>query len=310
MVAACSDVPPATPPATDVEAISLLGDTLRRPELADSTRARLERDLSVAESTLAAVPRSRWNPPSVEDASNLIWVGRRQAYLGRYREAIATFTAAIANQDPPLAHPYRHRGHRYITVRQLDSAVADLERAASLFEGLADEVEPDGQPNARGIPTSTLQFNVWYHLGLARYLQGDWAGALAAYERCREVSKNPDALVATTYWQYLTLRRLGERQRAHALLAAITRDLDVIENHAYHRLLLFYKGALPRDAIAREGGNAVQDVTTAYGLAVHDALAAGDTLATPFARIVETSSSWAAFGYIAAEAELARLRRR
>ena len=42
-----------------------------------------------------------------------------------------------------------------------------------------DEVEPDGAPNARGIPRSTLQSNIWYHLGLAQYLAGDFDGILS-----------------------------------------------------------------------------------------------------------------------------------
>ena len=54
-----------------------------------------------------------------------------------------------------------------MTVRELDNAIADFERATELTEGQPDEVDPDGLPNALGIPTSTLQFNIWYHLALA-----------------------------------------------------------------------------------------------------------------------------------------------
>ena len=32
-----------------------------------------------------------------------------------------------------------------------------------------------------GKPRSTLQFNIWYHLGLAYYLQGNYARAYDAY---------------------------------------------------------------------------------------------------------------------------------
>lgn len=308
--AGCIDNGPE-PARQGFETISFLGDTLRAPVLSDSTRARLESDLAAAESALAALPRSATGQATADArTSALIWVGRRHGYLGSYRAAIATFTQAIAARTPPMPHAFRHRGHRYITVRELDSAIADFEQAARLIEGTADEVEPDGQPNARGIPTSTLQFNIWYHLGLARYLKRDWAGALAAYERCRAVSNNPDAVAATTYWQYLTLRRLGEHDRARTLIAGVSRDADIIENHAYHRLLLFYKGELPRDSLMAPGENAVQDATRAYGVAMFDALAeGGDTLTAPFARIVDTSPSWAAFGHIAAEAELAARRR-
>src|SRR5690349_16959693 len=112
----------------------------------------------------------RKNP---DDADALIWVGRRTAYLGRYQEAIEIFSQGIA-KHPEDARFYRHRGHRYITVRNLGPAIRDFEKAAALIEGKPDEVEPDGLPNAKNIPTSTLQSNVWYHLGLSYYLQGDF----------------------------------------------------------------------------------------------------------------------------------------
>ena len=51
--------------------------------------------------------------------------------MWRYREAIEIYTKGIA-LHPTNALFYRHRGHRYITVRELDRAVADLARAAEL----------------------------------------------------------------------------------------------------------------------------------------------------------------------------------
>src|SRR5215207_3379242 len=73
----------------------------------------------------------RKNP---DDADALIWVGRRTAYLGRYREAIEIFSQGIA-KHPDDARLYRHRGHRYITVRDLGPAILDFEKAARLIEG-------------------------------------------------------------------------------------------------------------------------------------------------------------------------------
>src|SRR4029079_14854032 len=116
--------------------------------------------------------------PSSADAA--IWLGRRLAYLGRFPEAIEAFTQGIAIH-PADARLYRHRGHRYITTRRFDREVADLTKASQLVAGKQDEVEPDGAPNKAGIPRSTLQSNIWYHLGLAQYLSGDFDAALASY---------------------------------------------------------------------------------------------------------------------------------
>ncbi|HLE82954.1 MAG TPA: tetratricopeptide repeat protein [Thermoanaerobaculia bacterium] len=229
------------------EAFSLLGEPLYSPELPGEVREARERELAAARAALAAAPG---------DAEALIWIGRRLGYLGRYREAVAVFSEGIA-RHPDDARFLRHRGHRFLTLRRLELAEADLARAAELVRGRPDEVEPDGQPNERGIPTSTLQSNVWYHLGLARYLRGDFEGALAAYRECLAVSGNPDMLVATSHWLYMALRRLGREAEAAEVLAAIDADLDIIENQAYHRLLLMVRGELSsEELLAETGGDA------------------------------------------------------
>ncbi|MCA9299888.1 MAG: tetratricopeptide repeat protein, partial [Phycisphaerales bacterium] len=103
----------------------------------DATRARLEANLDEAW-------RAHDADPSDEMAT--IWLGRRLAYLGRYDEAIRTFTAGLEDH-PDSYRLLRHRGHRYLTTRRFDEAVADLERARGLIEGVPDAVEPDGAPN-------------------------------------------------------------------------------------------------------------------------------------------------------------------
>lgn len=118
-------------------------------------------------------------------------------------------------------------------MREFDRAIADLTRAAELTAGRPDAIEPDGIPNARNVPTSTLQSNIWYHLGLAHYLKGDFNRALVAYREAMRVSGNPDMLVATSHWLYMTLRRLGRATEAEAVLAPISREMAIIENDAY-----------------------------------------------------------------------------
>src|SRR5439155_9844842 len=165
---ACASKPVAPPDSEqflppDVEAISLLGKPLTSPPLAPDVQKKREEELAQAQRDFDANPDS---------ADAIIWLGRRTAYLGRYREAIGIFSEGI-RKHPDDARMYRHRGHRYITVRRFRDAVKDLEFAALLIRGKPDEVEPDGQPNARNIPLGSLQSNIFYHLGLAYYLSGD-----------------------------------------------------------------------------------------------------------------------------------------
>ncbi len=290
--------PDAARPA--FEAISLLGDTLRAPPLPPATRQTYEERLREAEREAAARPN---------DPDAAIWLGRRTAYLGRYRESIAIYTRGVSRWGRD-ARFYRHRGHRWLTVRELDRAARDLQRAAQLVQGRPDEVEPDGIPNARNTPTSTLQSNIWYHLGLARYLRGDFAGALAAYDQCLTVSRNFDMLAATTYWRYLTLRRLGRADEAAATLAPISRDLDIIENRSYHRLLLLFKGELLEDSILPPGErSSLEDATVGYGVGAWHLVNGRRPQATALFQRVLEGTNWPAFGYLAAEAELARFRR-
>ena len=214
---------PVRTAATNLEPQSS-ADFLNRPAPPVSAEARseMEKRLDEARANYNAKPR---------DADASIWVGRRLAYLGRFREAIDWYSEAI-KKFPNDARLYRHRGHRYITTRQFEPAIADLTRAARLIKGKADQIEPDGQPNARNIPTSTLHFNIWYHLGLAYYLTGNNEKALASYRECLKVSKSPDRLVATSHWLYMTLRRLGRTREAERVLVPINQQMDIIENAA------------------------------------------------------------------------------
>lgn len=278
------------------EAVSLLGEPLRSPELPAATRTAYERRLAEARRAYDRTPAN---------ADSITWLGRRTAYLGRYREAIAIFTEGIA-KHPGDARMYRHRGHRHITVRELDQAIADLARAAALTAGRPDEIEPDGIPNALNIPTSTLQSNIWYHLGLAHYLKGDFNSALGAYREAMRVSTNPDMLVATSHWLYMTLRRLGRDGEARAVLAPISHEIAIIENDAYHRLLLLYKGELPVDSLAPSGTDPLSDASIGYGVGNWHLYNGRRREAMDVFRRVLRGGNWPAFGYVAAEAEVAR----
>jgi tetratricopeptide (TPR) repeat protein len=255
--------------------------------------------------------RKAW-ADNARDPDTLIWFGRRAGYVQRFRDAIGIFSEGIA-LHPGDARMYRHRGHRYISVREFDRAVADLTKAAELVAGKADQTEPDGQPNARNIPTSTLNSNIYYHLGLAHYLKGDFENAVKAYRECAKFSKNADMLVATSHWLYMTLRRLGRDAEAAKVLEPITAGMDIIENASYHKLLLMYKGESNADALlASAGAGGVDAVTIGYGVGNwHLYNGRRDRALQIFRAVVEgNAGQWPAFGYVAAEAEISRQSRR
>jgi tetratricopeptide (TPR) repeat protein len=270
------------------------------PPLSEEARRGLESKLAEARAAYEKRP---------DDADAIIWLGRRVAYLGRFDEAIRIFTEG-ARKHPRDARMYRHRGHRLLTLRCFKDAADDLERAARLVRDRADEVEPDGLPNARNIPTSTLKTNVFYHLGLAYYFQGDFARARGAFRECLRFSKNPDMLAATSHWLYLTLRRLGRGEEARRVLEGVDDSAEVIENHDYRRLLLMYKGKATPESLLEEAskeGGSLSFASTAYGVGAWHAASGQPAKALKVFLDITRTPQRTSFGYIAAEADLKRM---
>ncbi len=120
------------------------------------------------------------------------------------------------------------------------------------------------------------------------------------------VSTNDDMKVATADWLYMTYRRLGRAEEAAGVLGPITADMRILENTAYHRRLLMYRGEIPPDSLLDiQDADPVQIATYGYGVGNWYLYEGdGERAREVFRRILE-GPNWAAFGYIAAEAELA-----
>lgn len=301
LVGGCRPATTPTPPQQSAPSprpvVALSGETLTAVPLSDEARSKHEANLRSAREAHQA-------NPSIDTT---IWVGRRTAYLGRYHEAIEIYTEGLEAYGADAAL-LRHRGHRYITTRQLELALADFERAATLIEGTEDVVEADGLPNAAGVPTSTLHTNIHYHLGLTRFLLGDLAGARTAYETCLQASTTDDMRVATAYWLTMTLARLGDEEAVDGLLSKFGEDIELYENFAYLRLLRLYQGSVTTDALLGEEAEGLDRATLGFGLGNLYMLRGDRGSAQAAWTEVLESPQWAAFGYIAAEAELHRAR--
>lgn len=259
-----------------------------------TVKEKLEIDLAAAKTSYEK---------DVKNADAIIWYGRRLAYLGRYDEAIEIFTKGI------LLHPYdarmfRHRGHRYLTIRCVDKAISDFIKASYLIKNQKDEVEPDGMPNAKNTPTRTLQSNIWYHLGLAYYLKKDFKKAEKAYKECLKVSKNPDMYVATANWYYITLKELKKEKTASNLLSTVHKNMELIENEGYLQILLLYKGnqnVAPLLENLTQDNSALTNATTGFGVGNYYRLTGNMKKAREIFQIVTSGSQWGSFAYMAAE---------
>ena len=280
-----------------VEAISRMGRKLYTIQDTEKTYRKKDSLLTVA-------GRALRKEKSLE---NYIWYGRRTAYMSKYNDAIKIFTDAM-ELFPDAPELYRHRGHRHISTRSFDAAIADLEKAASLMKEKPLEIEPDGIPNRLNKPLSSLQFNVWYHLGLAHFLNNDLENAKQAYLNCLETCNNDDLLVATSDWLYLTNKRLGDEQGAYKVLLDLDREVELIENVNYYQRLRFYANSTTeadfKALIEQASGN--DRVTLQYGLANWYLFNNREDDARQVMREMMKDPHWSSFAYIAAEADLVR----
>lgn len=237
------------------------------------------------------------------DAMNIIWYGRRVAYTGDYRGAIEVFSEGI-EKHPTDARMYRHRGHRYISIREIDRAVADYEMAAKLIKGTEDKIEPDGAPNPQGIYLTTTHSNIYYHLGLSYYLKQDWQKAHDAFKAGQDLGLNDDNIVSAGHWIYMILRRMGRDEEAQASLHNIEEDMEIVENMSYHSLTLMYKGIIPAEQLTDVDPNDPSGAAIAYGVANWFLYNSEPEKAYNLMERFMETTSWSAFGFIGAETDL------
>ena len=229
-----------------------------------------------AQTALAADPKN---------VQRIIDLGVAQSGARQFREAIQTFThgLAIAPNDPML---YRWRGHRYLSVRELDRAKADLEK---------------------GLALDSTNYGILYHLGIVRYIRGDFAGAATMFERGQGRAPDAGELAGSTDWLWMSLMRAGRKADAEAMLAR--RPDSLVVNNAYARRLKLYRGEIGPDAMFTPADTAdVQVATLSYGLG-NWYLVRGDTARAKslFQRSVQ-SGGWPGFGFMVSEVELRRLK--
>ena len=123
-------------------------------------------------------------------------------------------------------------------------------------------------------------------------------------------AKNDDRKVSTGHWLYMSLRKMGKDKEAKAMLAQFTKNMNIVENQSYHQLMLLYKGELPADSVLAPSAPITSSGTAAvaYGVGNWHLYNGRQADAEAVFRRIMGGGQWASFGYIAAEAELARMK--
>lgn len=285
------------------QATSLLGRGLFEPMLSAARRGQVETNVEMARRAYDA---------NHSEASAIAY-GRQLATLGKFRDAIDVYTRGLA-ENPNSYRLLRHRGHRYITCRELDLALADLTRAWDLAKDKPDAPEADTEPRpgSQAEPRSTDKSNILYHLALTHYLRGEFERAAELFGQYPNLAKtgtkvNDDMIVSFTNWQHLSLRQLGRENEAAAVLKACRPRMDVRENQAYHALLRVYKGEVPADVLANSTQtNQSTMLAIGYGVGAYKLLNGDRAGSQKMFEKLAAHELWPSFGVVAAEAELAR----
>lgn len=224
-----------------------------------------------------------------KDSANvqkIIALGVAQSGARQFREAIATFTQglAIAPNDPML---YRWRGHRYLSVRDWDRSLADLQKGYAL---------------------DSTNYGVLYHLGIVRFARGEFNEAARLFTMALPRAPNAGEQGGSVDWLWMSLMRAGRVADAKAHL---DRRPDTQPNtNAYATRIKLYRGEIgPEQIINSPDTTDVGRSTLNYGLG-NWYLLKGDTAnaRTAFERSV-AAGGWPGFGFILSEIELRRLRR-
>ena len=234
-------------------------------------------------------PIARAMDSLARDSTNIqriIALGVAQSGARQFREAIATFTKglAIAPNDPML---YRWRGHRYVSVREWDRALADLQKGYAL---------------------DSTNYGILYHLGIVRFARGEYNEAARIFAMALPRAPNAGEQGGSVDWQWMALMRAGRAADAKALL---DRRPDTQPNtNAYAARLKLYRGEITPEQLITPADTAdVQASTLNYGLG-NWYLVRGDTAnaRAAFERSVR-AGGWPGFGFMLSEIELRRLNR-
>jgi len=88
------------------------------------------------------------------------------------------------------------------------------------------------------------------------------------------------------------------------LLETISPDMEFLENTSYHELLMVFKGIFTPEELLSQENSELDNATLGYGLGFWHDINGRNERAQKIWQQVYDSKNWAAFGFIASEAEL------
>ncbi len=229
-------------------------------------------------------------PHDLPDSEQVRALRRAEGYSGRmalgqalcrqlrYRDAIAVYTEAIAmNPEDPEA--YRQRAARHIATMQPERAISDLKFC---------------------LPLSMEKSDIYYRMGIARYLAGQYLEAMDAEQKAFP-GFDDEMGVAAMFWHTAAAWKAGTEP---TLLKHYRQDMEVGHHTAYHFSMGLAAGetmleqALER--ISKEKSDLEYSIM-GYGAAMFaEAAGKNDIAKSLLEAVVKRDGFWISYGYLAA----------
>lgn len=284
------------------QALSLLGDTLWSLPIPPDDGPELVEQLNKARTRLASAPL---------DINAALVVARRTADLGRLRESIELYTKA-GELNPMDARINRYRGEILLQLREFEHAQRDFQDAAGKLVGKATQVEFLAMEDG-GLLGSTLQYNIYRLLGLTYYLKGDFVRARITLLEAARAASNGDDVVAAGLWLFFSSRRLGALEESRVILTRFTDSAAVGAREAELELLEAFRDGVSSDSLhldMKRPFESERDALTAYALGFALLQLGRTDEAELVFEHIRKYRDWSSMPVLAAEAELARMRKK
>lgn len=215
-----------------------------------------------------------------ETFEDLMALAKALVFQLRYREALKIYDRAVALESDNILC-YRQRAPRLINTLQPEKAAADLEKCRALG-GAEDDIS--------------------YRLGIARYLAGDYAAAMAEEAICYPLV-DEEMGIAAMYWHTLSAWRAGAEPEL--LNRHYHPGMAVGHHTAYEGAMSLPAGARSEEEILhRLEDPAITDLEysmLAYGVSAYlDHIGRSGPAAKLRASILPRDGFWISYAYLAA----------
>ncbi|MEI2694513.1 MAG: hypothetical protein V9E90_05545 [Saprospiraceae bacterium] len=250
----------------------------------------------------------------LDDVKSYVSYGAQNLKCGYVENAIQVLSKGI-EQFSNTADLYLYRGIAFVQGRQFGPAVNDFWKAGKAVEGQKDVKGMLEKTEIEKKINAGMHYEIYKWMGLAFQCQNDFPNAEKMFEVCGDFSTNSDLYCMAYYWQYQAYSRSGRVQDAKNILESADPKMFIMPvTKPYLDALLYLKGSIKEselvnlDQLPTTSEEALAWTVKAYAIALKAELAGTQDKQIRVLEKIESSPFWNQMAYIAAEADLHRLK--